>query len=302
MQDQQQNPLAAGDTSAADAVPDTASAAIAPVNAAVSLGKVLRTAREQRGLSLSDVAQAIKFSQRQIEAVEAEDFAQLSGATFLRGMIRSYARLLHLDVDALLAQLEPHAPQVQSVMPIPPDTGMAMPLPGGGNRYAAYLKPVLLAGVLLSVAGSYFYWIGQDADPAPQAVAGAQATPDAAAQPAAVVPPLATVEPAAVPSALETTAAPADPASAANSAALPGPETSQLIFTFEGKSWVEVKDASKQVIFAQNNPAGSRQVVSGKPPFDLVIGSAGHVRLQYDERQVDLLPHTRVDVARLVLE
>ncbi len=286
---------------AADAAPAGAdSPAIQPPGDA-SLGRCLRAAREQRGLSISDVAQTIKFSPRQIEAVEADDYAHLSGNTFLRGMIRSYAKLLHLDVEPLLAQLEPYAPQVRSVMPVPPDTGMAMPQAGGVNRYAAYLKPATLALAVAALAGSYFYLAAQR-NAAPVAVTSEQpVAADAvqATQPIAVMPPQAKIDPAL------PVAAPAlaDAVGGAPTApAVPGPETKQLIFTFEGKSWVEVKDASKQVIFAQNNPAGSRQVVSGKPPFDLVIGSAGHVRLQYDERQVDLLPHTRVDVARLVLE
>jgi cytoskeleton protein RodZ len=43
-------------------------------------------------------------------------------------------------------------------------------------------------------------------------------------------------------------------------------------------------------------------VVSGKPPFVLVIGNAPAVQLQYDDRQIDLRPYTKVDVARLNLE
>ena len=74
------------------------------------------------------------------------------------------------------------------------------------------------------------------------------------------------------------------------------------MFTFAGKSWVEVKDASQNIIFAQINDAGTHQVVSGKPPFVLVIGNAPAVQLQYDDRQIDLRPYTKVDVARLNLE
>ena len=39
-----------------------------------SLGKMLREAREQLGLSIADVAAQIKFAPRQIEALEADDF------------------------------------------------------------------------------------------------------------------------------------------------------------------------------------------------------------------------------------
>ena len=43
----------------------------------VSLGKMLREARELAGLSVADVANQIKFAPRQIEALEADDFQNL---------------------------------------------------------------------------------------------------------------------------------------------------------------------------------------------------------------------------------
>ena len=50
------------------------------------------------------------------------------------------------------------------------------------------------------------------------------------------------------------------------------------------------------------NAKGTTQVIEGHPPFQLVVGNASNVRLQYDEQAVDLRPHTRVEVARLTLE
>jgi cytoskeleton protein RodZ len=76
----------------------------------------------------------------------------------------------------------------------------------------------------------------------------------------------------------------------------------RLLFVFDGDSWVEVKDRSGKVIFYQLNPKGSQQSVRGNPPFSLVIGNAAHVRLTYNDKPVDLAPHTKVDVARLTIE
>lgn len=72
-----------------------------------SLGTILREARESLGLSVADVANQIKFAPRQIEALEADDFKHLPEAAFLRGFIRSYAKILQLDTQGLLAML-PH--------------------------------------------------------------------------------------------------------------------------------------------------------------------------------------------------
>jgi cytoskeleton protein RodZ len=70
---------------------------------------------------------------------------------------------------------------------------------------------------------------------------------------------------------------------------------------FEDESWVEIKDATGETIFAQLNAPGTERVVRGHPPFDVVVGNAHAVRLSYRDRAVDLEPHTRVDVARVVL-
>lgn len=92
-------------------IPDNVSSE-APGNAEaqpISVGTILREARERLGLSVEDVVHRIKFAPRQIAALEADDFAQLPEIAFVRGFVRSYARLLQLDPAPLLAAL-PHAP------------------------------------------------------------------------------------------------------------------------------------------------------------------------------------------------
>jgi cytoskeleton protein RodZ len=75
-----------------------------------------------------------------------------------------------------------------------------------------------------------------------------------------------------------------------------------LQFAFSGISWVEVRDANNRIIYSGNSTPDSRQVVRGRPPFQLVIGNAQTVKLRYEDRTIDLQPYTRVDVARLTLD
>lgn len=76
-----------------------------------SVGTTLREARELLGLSVADVANRIKFAPRQIEAMEADDFTHLPEMAFVRGFVRSYARLLEMDAVPLLAALpQKHLP------------------------------------------------------------------------------------------------------------------------------------------------------------------------------------------------
>ena len=87
-------------TSAADA--------IVRVTGAPALGQKLRTAREELGLSVEDVSQAIKVQVVAIRQIEAGDFDALGPSVFAKGFLRSYARHVHLGqawLDQELATL-----------------------------------------------------------------------------------------------------------------------------------------------------------------------------------------------------
>jgi cytoskeleton protein RodZ len=71
----------------------------------LDVGLTLRQGRERLGMSVFDIAERIKFAPKQVEALEANDFAHLPEAAYLRGFVRSYARVLQLDEAALIAAL-----------------------------------------------------------------------------------------------------------------------------------------------------------------------------------------------------
>ena len=83
-----------------------APADVEAIAAAQTPGERLARARIAYGLSLEGVAQQLKFSPRQIEALEANRYAELPGSTMVRGMVRSYARLVHVDAGPLLEALK----------------------------------------------------------------------------------------------------------------------------------------------------------------------------------------------------
>jgi cytoskeleton protein RodZ len=76
----------------------------------------------------------------------------------------------------------------------------------------------------------------------------------------------------------------------------------RIVLKFEGQSWVEIRGRDGKALMSQLNPAGSEQTVEGRPPFKLIIGNAQQVRLSYEDRQIDLTPHVKVEVARLTLD
>lgn len=261
-------------------------------------GAMLRMAREARDTSVAEVAAALKMSPRQIEAIENEDFSRLSGATFIRGFVRNYARLLKIDAAPVLAALAEQAALPQAELNAPADAGVKMPMSGSRQGKGLVGATALALAVLGVALALYFdaididYFLGPKADPVTSTPGGAPQVVQLLPQPAAAGQPTAQAED-------PVTATP--PADAAGQPA-PKPGVQQLIFSFDGSSWVEVKDAAGHTVFSQMNAKGTTQVVEGRPPFQLVVGNASQVRLQYKDQPVDLRPHTRVEVARLTLD
>lgn len=260
------------------------------------IGPMLAKAREARGLGINDVVQTLKFNPRQIELLEADDIGALPDAMFVRGMIRSYARFLKIDPEPLLARLASRVPT--SVPEVRPPDNMGNAMPNAGVRQIPML--VVLSVLLLVFAATLVAWHFFGDRRVGEQMLGASARNEArsggavdATLPAAVATGTSassTVESPSVAIAQKAEAVPA------------GQPGRQLAFDFFGASWVEVKDATEQIIFTGQYGPGIRQAVAGSPPFQIVIGNATAVELRYDDAGVDLRPHTRAEVARLTLE
>jgi cytoskeleton protein RodZ len=67
------------------------------------VGSVLRSARLAQQLSLKDAAQRLNISVSYLAKLEDEDFEGLPGSAYVIGFLRSYARLLGLDAQSLVA-------------------------------------------------------------------------------------------------------------------------------------------------------------------------------------------------------
>lgn len=286
-----------------------------------SVGEQLRQAREARGLQITDISQTLKLGPRQVEALESGDWKGLPGHTFIRGFVRNYARLLQLDATPMMAQLD-------SVLEKPvdnlgkQDSGPA-PMPSSSSAGASRRdRQVMLIGVgLVVVAALVYFLIPSDLsalrnsvqslldsvarkDVPEQTVATVAPPVGQAAGSEPVFPPGATPQQVMYPQVLAPaeTAAPATPAA-------PGAENAQLAvaqpqlrFLFDKESWIEVRDRDNKVVFSQRLASGAEQAVSGQGPLSLTIGYAPGVRLFWRGQPVDLAPHTKGDVARLVLE
>lgn len=288
------------------------------------VGQQLRAAREQQGLSVIDVAQRLKFAPRQIEALEADNLGALPGLTFVRGFVRSYAKLLGLDADPLVGVLEraaardvgPSTVQLQSL------TATPQPFPMRNTSASGSAWPWVLAMIVAVVGlGGFALYQWQAPDVVTQAAAP-PAQPAPAATPMAppnVTPVSSDPAPASAGAAVGA-AAPTEPARAEPGKADPAKAEAgkgelaksesgkaeegkgKIRLVFSAESWTEIRQAGGQIVFSKQSAAGSEAWVDGQPPFDFVIGNAQAVKLYYRGSEVDLKPYIKVTVARMQLK
>lgn len=84
-----------------------------------AIGQQLRQAREQRKLTLEQVAQATRIRVHYLVAIEAGEFSSLPSNAQARGFLRAYAGFLNLDADALL-QISRPVEALPASEPVPP--------------------------------------------------------------------------------------------------------------------------------------------------------------------------------------
>lgn len=73
------------------------------------IGQNLARGREAQGMSVDDVSARLKVPAQKVMAVESGSVDALPDLTFAKGLMRAYARMLHIDIDALLARFHAQA-------------------------------------------------------------------------------------------------------------------------------------------------------------------------------------------------
>lgn len=304
-----------------------------------SLGEVLQAVRVAKALSLQDVSGSLRYSVKQIDALEKGEYRLLPDAMITRGFIRNYARLLEIDAEPLLASYR-QSVSLESDKLIAVQSSMRpVRLTKESQPWLKYILASIL--VLLFLLAWLFY---VDYMPKPSSVA-VEKTPEVIEEsaPAATEPLPEIALPAAQRLAESDAVAPdllADPNAALNPAAQPAtavadvkpldtvaqadlkpltPPVSQQILApvttspvksadktlnmiFTAQTWVSVTDKSGKVVYEKMSHNGDKETINVAPPLNLVIGNASGTKLNFGGKDIDLTPNTKDNVARLTLE
>lgn len=127
------------------------------------IGMALKAARQFRGLTTQDVADATRIRQGYIEALEDLRFDDLPSRPFTIGYVRAYAGLLGLDAEAAVARFKNDAPD---------NDAAELRAPVGVRRERDPRLALIFAGGLLVVGAILLWNVGQRAiakdEPPPQ--------------------------------------------------------------------------------------------------------------------------------------
>ena len=156
----------------ADADTDDTPVAVAQpsLDEGADIGMALKSAREFRGMTTQDVADATRIRQSYVEALEDLRFEDLPSRPFTIGYVRAYAGLLGLDAEAAVARFKTDAP----------DDGAELRAPVGVRRERDPRLALIFAGGLLVVGAILLWNVAQRAiakdEPPPQVAPAATQT------------------------------------------------------------------------------------------------------------------------------
>jgi len=260
----------------------------------VDFGTFLRQAREQRGLSLQQLAVTTKISARVLDALEHNDPGKLPGGIFSRAFVRAYAREVGLDPEAAVASFVAAFPDDAGADDMPSATSaVEAETFESRRRVVRGLLRLLGVVVLLALVGFLSYWSLTRNAPAPLAdpaapsstqaagsagrsetAAAPQASPTADATPEQVVAPGTPQAPPA------TAAAPPAAAVAFAEPAGPPPVSAPLVvvLTVSDECWLSVSvDGTRMP--SRNYESGERVEYAVQRSITVTAGNAGAVAM-----------------------
>lgn len=114
-----------------------------------NFGERLKRERELREVSMEELTKATRISARFVEALENEDWAKLPGGVFGHGFVRTIARYLGLNEEALLGEYDSARAEHSPAPPPKPEERIPSP-PKWLPAAAVFVLLLLLAGLFFT--------------------------------------------------------------------------------------------------------------------------------------------------------
>jgi cytoskeleton protein RodZ len=237
-------------------------------------GGRLRAAREDRGITLRQIAEMTKISAPALDALEHNDPSRLPGGIYSRAFVRTFASHVGLDPEQTLQEFQrrfpDHAPRTNSVAEI--EGAMRRPAPHWG-RIAGGLAVLAVAAAVGVVA--LIGWPARPAGPpeTPGSSGASSATSTPAGEPARVTPASASL---AAPGEVRTGTAGAatSPAASDPPAQETGTASFRLVIHPRAACWVRLT-VDGRVALARLVGPGEREEFVAENAVLIEVGDAG---------------------------
>lgn len=131
--------------------PATESSGAAIAERSPTAGETLSEARARLGLSEKEVADRLHITMHYVKALESDSYEKLPGAVFAKGYIRSYALLLGLDAQEVIARYDEHTSQQKADIE---EASRA-----NARRKRDRNKPFVIVSLVVFVGGSLGLWL-----------------------------------------------------------------------------------------------------------------------------------------------
>ncbi|MFE9023729.1 helix-turn-helix domain-containing protein [Streptomyces sp. NPDC007808] len=235
-----------------------------------SIGRALRQARIDAGLTVDDVSSATRVRIAIVHAIEADNFAPCGGDVYARGHIRTLARAVDLDPAPLLAQYDDSHGGRPAPTPAAPlfEAERIRPERRGPNWTAAMVAAIV---AVIGFVG-FTAFKGEDEGGKSSVAEGGS-----------------------VPTADKTkptpkTDKPKDPKpepSDSAIAAVPQDKVTVKVSAVDGRSWVGVKDHNGRLLFDDLLKQGDSKTFQDSEKINLVLGDAGAIDLYVNGKKID---------------
>ena len=259
-------------------------------------GSILSAARKEQNKTVEDIAKELNLSVTQIRTIELDQSEGLPEPTYVRGYIRSYAKLLGLDPESVLENyLNANWQQSARLDDMPRDIGDEVDIDGGSPGGAS--KWVFL--VILSLVLGFGWYVGWFDFSQANVSNPVQSSVMLDAQEQDLIEPTdSTIEAASNISQGESESLDdARIASADDEVEL----ANELVLNFSETSWVDIRDQNDKRLAYKSYTQGEELIVSSPGSMSAFIGNAAGVQIQFNGAAFPVEPHREGVYAKFVV-
>ena len=124
-----------------------------PLSSNETAGQILSSARLGWDLTVEEVAESLNLGVDTILALEDDDYAELPGYTFVKGYIRSYANILRLNPEEVIAKVDLKPEKLTEIPAVPGSIKLKGRRPGRKKKKRRIFLKLFLFLLMLIVLG-----------------------------------------------------------------------------------------------------------------------------------------------------